>query len=48
MTFSNFLPDLPFLQSAMAETFQTEHELYLGAFPGWSLQRTRRKLAAFY
>lgn len=48
MKFSNLLPDLSFPRSSLLELFQKHHERYLQAFPGWSVQSTRRKLAAFY
>jgi hypothetical protein len=48
MKFSNLLPDLPFPQSLLAKTFQSEHERYREAFPGWSLSATRRKIIASY
>jgi len=48
MKFSNLLPELSFPQSSLSEVFESHHQRYLETFPGWSIQSTRRKLAAFY
>jgi hypothetical protein len=48
MKFSNLLPDLPFYQPSLQDQFQKQHERFVAAFPGWSIQSTRRKIIANY
>src|SRR4051812_14646880 len=48
MKFSNLLPDLPFSQPSLQDQFQKQHERFVTAFPGWSIQSTRRKIIVNY
>jgi len=48
MKFSNLLPDIPFSQPSLQDQFQKLHERFVTAFPGWSIQSTRRKIIANY
>jgi len=48
MKFSSLLPDLPFSQPSLQDQFQQQHERFIAAFPGWSIQSTRRKIIANY
>ena len=48
MKFSNLLPHLPSSQPSLQDQFQKQHERFVTAFPGWSIQSTRRKIIANY
>jgi len=48
MKFSNLLPELQFSQPSLQDQFQKQHERFVAAFPGWSIQSTRRKIVANY